>query len=158
LKPFNELKAEDLAHILLRFDNGARGSLVVSQVSSGRKSSLRFQIDGQIDGAAGAIAWETERNEELWLGHRERPNETLLRNAALIHPAGAARTHLPAGHAGGLADTFRELYRAVHTDVARGEPAAEPEYPTLRDVHVENVIGDAVSLSNRERRWVEVPE
>jgi predicted dehydrogenase len=148
------VSSEDLAHILLRFDSGARGSLVVSQVSSGRKNSLRFEIDG----AAGAIAWDSERNEELWLGQRERPNETLLRNAALMHPAAAARTHLPVGHAEGFADTFRELYRAVYADVARGEPAAEPEYPTFRDGHVENVIGDAVSLSNRERRWVEVPE
>ena len=148
------VSSEDLAHILLRFDSGARGSLVVSQVSSGRKNSLRFEIDG----AAGAIAWDSERNEELWLGHRERPNETLLRNQALMHPAAAARTHLPAAHAEGYADTFRELYRAVYADVTRGEPAAEPEYPTFRDGHVENVIGDAVSLSNRERRWVEVPE
>jgi len=146
------VSSEDLAHILLRFDNGARGSLVVSQVSSGRKNSLRFEIDG----AAGSIAWDSERNEELWLGNRERPNETLLRNQALMHPAAAARTHLPAAHAEGFADTFRELYRAVYADVARGEPAAEPEYPTFRDGHVENVIGDAVSLSNRERRWVKI--
>jgi hypothetical protein len=75
-----------------------------------------------------------------------------------MHPAAAARTHLPVGHAEGFADTFRELYRAVYADVARGEPAAEPEYPTFRDGHVENVICDAVSLSDRERRWVEVPE
>ncbi len=148
------VSSEDLAHILLRFDNGARGSLVVSQVSSGRKNSLRLEIDG----AAGAIAWDSERNDELWLGHRERPNETLLRNPAFMHPAAAARTHLPVGHAEGFADTFRELYRAVYADVARGEPAAEPEYPTFRDGHVENVICDAVSLSDRERRWVEVPE
>ncbi len=145
------VSSEDLAHILLRFENGARGSLVVSQVSSGRKNSLRFEVDG----AAGAIAWDSERNEELWLGHRDRANETLLRNQALMHPAAAARTHLPVAHAEGFADTFRELYRAVYTDVARGEPATEPDYPTFRDGHVENVIGDAVSRSNRERRWVE---
>ena len=124
----------------------------VSQVSHGRKNSLRIELDG----SAGAIAWDSERNEELWLGHRDRPNETLLRNEALMHPAAAARTHLPVAHAEGFADTFRELYRAVYSDVARGEPAAEPEYPTFRDGHVENLIGDAVFLSDREQRWVEV--
>jgi predicted dehydrogenase len=144
--------SEDLAHILLRFDSGARGSVVVSQVSSGRKTSLRFEVDG----AAGALAWDSERHEELWLGHRGRPNETLLRDPALMHPAAAAWTHLPVAHAEGFVDTFRELYRAVYADVARGEPAAEPEYPTFLDGHLVNVIGDAVSLSNRERRWVEI--
>ncbi len=147
-----DMSTEDIAHILLRFDNGARGSLVLSQVSMGRKNSLRFEIDG----SAGAIAWDAERHEELWLGHRDRPSETLLRNAALMHPDAAARTHLPAAHAEGYADTFRELYRAVYADVARGGPSDEPDYPTFRDGHVENVLCDAVALSNRERRWVEV--
>ena len=144
---------EDLAHILLRFENGARGALVVSQVSHGRKNSLRFEVDG----SAGALAWDSERHEELWIGNRDRPNETLLRNAALMRPEAAAHTQLPVAHAEGFADTFRELYRAVYADVARGEPAANPGYPTFYDGHVENVLGDAVSISNRERRWVEVP-
>ncbi len=146
------MSTEDIAHILLRYENGARGSLVLSQVSMGRKNSLRFEIDG----SAGAIAWDAERHEELWLGHRDRPSETLLRNAALMHPDAAARTHLPAAHAEGYADTFRELYRAMYADVARGGPSDEPDYPTFRDGHVENVLCDAVALSNRERRWVEV--
>jgi predicted dehydrogenase len=103
------------------------------------------------------MAWDGERNEELWLGHRDAPNEVLLRNAALMHPAAAARTLLPVAHAEGYADTFRELYRAVYADVARGGPSAEPDYPTFRDGYVENVLCDAVALSNRERRWVEVP-
>jgi predicted dehydrogenase len=141
---------EDIAHILLRFANGARGSLVVSQVSMGRKNSLRIEIDG----SDRALAWDSERNEELWIGERDEPNGTLLRNAALMHSAAAARTQLPVAHAEGFADTFRELYRAVYADVARGGPAPAPDYPTFRDGHVENVIGDAVALSNRERRWV----
>jgi predicted dehydrogenase len=147
-----EVRTEDLGHILVRFSNGARGSCLVSQVSQGRKNSLRIEIDG----SKGAIAWDGERNEELWLGHRDAPNEILFRNAALMHPAAAARTQLPVAHAEGYADTFRELYRAVYADVARGGPSAEPDYPTFRDGHVENVLCDAVALSNRERRWVEV--
>jgi len=50
----------------------------------------------------------------------------------------------------------RELDRAAYPDFARGGPSAEPEYPTFRDGQVENVLCDAVSLSDRERRWVEV--
>ncbi len=148
-----EMSTEDIAHILLRFDSGARGSLVVSQVSRGRKNSLRFEVNG----SQTSLAWDAERHEELWIGHRGRPNETLPRDAGLLHPAAAARTHLPVAHAEGFADTFRELYRAVYADVARGGPSDEPDYPTFRDGHVENVLCDAVALSNRERRWVEVP-
>ena len=147
------MSTEDLAHILLRFEGGARGSIVVSQVSFGRKNSLRIEVDG----SAGSAAWDSESNEELWLGHRDRPNEILRRDPALLHPEAAARSHLPVAHTEGYAETFRELYRAVYADVARGEPADEPEYPTFRDGHVENAIGDALALSNSKQRWVEVP-
>lgn len=144
---------EDIAHLLLRFENGAHGSLVVSQVSIGRKNLLRFEVDGSL----AALAWDSERHEKLWIGRRDEPNDVLIRNAALMHPAAAARTRLPVAHAEGFADTFRELYQAVYTDVAQGGPSDEADYPTFRDGHLENVLCDAVALSNRERRWVEVP-
>jgi predicted dehydrogenase len=121
-------------------------------VSTGRKNSLRYEVDG----SAGAIAWDGERHEELWLGRRDAPNEVLLRNPGLMHPGAADRTQLPVGHAEGFAATFRELYRAVYADVARGGPSADPDYPTFGDGHVENVLCDAIVLSDRERRWVEV--
>jgi predicted dehydrogenase len=147
-----EMRTEDLAHILLRFEGGTRGSLVVSQVSAGRKNSLRFEVDG----SKGALAWDSERHEELWLGHRGKPNEVLLRDPSLFQSEASSRTHLPSGHAEGFGETFKELYRAVYTAVAAGRPADEPDYPTFAAGHRENVLGDAVALSNRERRWVEV--
>jgi predicted dehydrogenase len=146
------MTTEDLAHILLRFGDGTRGSLVVSQVSAGRRNSLRFEVDG----SGGSLAWDSERNEELWLGHRGRPNELLPRDPSLFAPEARARTGLPAGHAEGFAETFKELYRAVYTAAASGAPPDEPDYPTFADGHWENVLGDAVTLSNHERRWVEV--
>ncbi|HSC92002.1 MAG TPA: Gfo/Idh/MocA family oxidoreductase, partial [Gaiellaceae bacterium] len=147
------MSTEDLANLVLRFDSGARGSAVVSQVSAGRRNSLRFELDG----AAGALAWDSERAEELWLGHRSRPNETLLRDPSLMAPEAAGRTGLPAGHAEGYADTFKELYRAVYAAVEAGGPAAEPDYPTFAAGHAANVLGDAIARSSRERRWVDVP-
>ena len=147
-----EMGTEDLAHILLRFEGGARGSLVVSQVSAGRKNSLRFEIDC----SEGAVAWDSERHEELWLGQRGQPNEVLTRDPSLLLPEARSRTALPAGHAEGFAETFKELYRAVYTAVAAGGPPDEPDYPTFADGHWENVLGDAVAASDRERRWVEV--
>src|SRR4051812_34956787 len=146
------MASEDFAHILLRFDGGMRGSLVISQVSAGRKNSLRFELDA----STGSLAWDSERHEELWLGKRDGPNETLMRNPGLLSPAARPYTHLPAAHAEGFADTFRELYRAVYAAVASGGPPAEADYPTFAAGHWENVLGDAIALSDRERRWVEV--
>jgi predicted dehydrogenase len=145
------MSSEDLGHILVRFRGGARGSCVISQVSAGRKNAVGFEVAG----SQGSLAWRGERPEELWLGHRDEPNGTFLRNPGLMDAAASATTHLPAGHAEGFADTFRELYRAVYSAVAAGEPG--DDYPTFRAGHVENVLGEAVALSNTEQRWVEVP-
>jgi predicted dehydrogenase len=144
------MSTEDVAHILLRFKGGARGSCVISQVSAGRKNSVRFEVDG----SRSSLYWHGEAVEELWLGRRDGPNELLLRNPALLDPRARGTTQLPAGHAEGFADTFRELYRAVYRAVAAGEPG--DDYPTFRAGHVENVLAEAVAQSSREERWVEV--
>jgi predicted dehydrogenase len=146
------IRTEDLAHVLLRFEDGASGSLVVSQVSAGRKNMLAFELDG----SKAALAWNSERAEEIWLGHRGRPNELLLRDPSLLEPAAQETTALPGGHAEGFAETFRELYRRVYRAVESGGPPAEPDYPTFADGHWENVLGEAIALSSRERRWIDV--
>jgi len=146
------IATEDLAHVLLRFEGGAPGAVVISQVSAGRKNMLSFELDG----ADAALAWNSERAEELWLGRRDRPNELLLRDPSLMKPAARETTTLPAGHAEGFADTFRELYRRVYRAVETGGPPPEPDYPTFADGHWENILGEAIALSSRERRWIEV--
>ncbi len=147
-----EMATEDVAAILLRFANGARGSVAISQISAGRKNSLRWEIDGS-DASA---AWDSETPDHLWIGHRERPNELLLRNPALMGPAGRAAAALPAGHVEGFGDTFGALFRAVYADVVAGRPAERPPYATFADGHDEMLVGDAVAESGRTGRWVDV--
>ena len=147
-----QMETEDAAGILLRLTGGARAVLTVSQVSAGRRNRCSFEVDG----ARASLAWDSERPEELWIGHRERPNELLLRDATLMTPAAAAATSLPGGHAEGFADTFRELYRAVYRAVEAGGPPPQPDYPTFADGHDEALIADAVAASARTGQWATV--
>ena len=147
-----EISTEDTASILLRFDGGARGAVSISQISPGRKNSLVYEIDGS-DGAWG---WDSEQPDQAWAGHRERPNEILIRNPALMGAAGQAASSLPAGHVEGFFDTFCAHFRAVYADVVAGAPSSCPSYPTFADGHDEMLVGDAIARSAREGRWVEV--
>jgi predicted dehydrogenase len=147
-----EMATEDVASILLRFAGGGRGVLAISQISAGRKNSLQWEIDG----ATGSAAWDSETPDHLWLGHRERPNEILLRNPSLMSPAGRAASALPAGHVEGFGDTFAALFRAVYADVAAGRPAERPAYATFADGHDEMLVGDAIAESARQGRWIDV--
>ncbi len=147
-----EIATEDTATILLRFDGGARGAVSISQISPGRKNSLVYEIDG----SAGAWAWDSEQPDQAWHGHRERPNEILIRNPALMGPAGQAASALPGGHVGGFFDTFCAHFRAVYADVGAGATSSRPGYPTFADGHDEMLVGDAIARSARESRWVTV--
>jgi predicted dehydrogenase len=147
-----KMATEDVATILLRFANGARGSVAVSQISAGRKNSLQWEIDG----STSAAAWDSETPDHLWLGHRDRPNEILLRNPALMGEAGRIASALPGGHVEGFGDTFGALFRAIYADVAAGGPAVRPPYATFADGHDEMLVNDAIAESAGAGRWVEV--
>jgi predicted dehydrogenase len=147
-----DISTEDTATILLRFDGGARGAVSISQISPGRKNSLVYEIDG----ADGAWAWDSEQPDQAWIGHRERANEVLIRNPALMNPAGQAAAALPGGHVEGFFDTHCAHFRAIYDDVVAGRPSSSPGYATFADGHDEMLVGDAIARSAREGRWVDV--
>jgi len=146
------IATEDAASILLRFDGGARGAVSISQISAGRKNSLLYEIDG----SEGAWAWDSEQPDQAWHGHRDRANEILIRNPALMGPAGQAAAALPGGHVEGFFDTFCAHFRAIYADVVAGTPSVQPGYPTFADGHDEMLVGEAIARSAREGRWVDV--
>jgi predicted dehydrogenase len=146
------IATEDTATILLRFEGGARGAVSISQISPGRKNSLQYEIDG----SEAALAWDSEQPDQAWIGHRDRPNEILIRNPALMGAAGQAASALPGGHVEGFFDTFCAHFRAVYADVITGARSAHPGYPTFADGHDEMLVGDAIAESARDGRWVTV--
>jgi predicted dehydrogenase len=143
---------EDTATLLLRFANGARGSVAVSQISAGRKNSLQWEIDG----SESAAWWDSETPDHLWLGHRDRPNELLLRNPSLMGEAGKAAAALPGGHVEGFGDTFGALFRAIYGDVLSGRPSTDPPYADFAAGHDEMLVNDAIARSAELGRWVDV--
>ena len=147
-----DIATEDAATILLRFANGARGSVSISQISAGRKNSLQYEIDG----SESSVAWDSEQPDQIWFGHRDRANEILIKNPALMGEAGRAAAALPGGHVEGFGDTFAAHFRAVYADVAAGGPSARPTYPTFADGHDEMLVNDAIAESARAGRWVDV--
>lgn len=144
--------SEDAATILLRFEGGARGALAISQVSAGRKNSLRYQVDG----SASTLAWESEQPDLLWIGHRDRPNELMARDPAMLDGMARAAARLPAGHVEGYADTFVALFAAVYGDILGGTRSGRAAYPTIADGHEIMMVTDAVAASARTGQWTAV--
>jgi predicted dehydrogenase len=146
------MTSDDAAGILLRFEGGARGAVTISQVSAGRRNSVRYEVAG----SQSALSWSSDSPDDLWIGNRGRPNEILHRDPALAAPEAAELISYPGGHVEGFPDTFKALFGRVYLDVIEGRPSAEPAYPTFVDGHDAVLVTDAVARSSQEQRWVKV--
>lgn len=146
------INTEDYASVLLRYTNGARGVMTVSQMSAGRKNRLFYEING----SKASIAWDGERPNELWIGHRDQANEHLLKDPSLLTPEARQYASYPGGHTEGFPDTFKQLYRAIYRYIEAGDFAATPDFPTFEDGDRALRVGEAVLRSAREDRWVSV--
>ena len=147
-----EVTTEDAGSVLLRFKGGARGVLHVSQLNAGRKNSLRWEIAG----SAGALAWDGEHPNELWLGSREQPNGLLTKDPALLSPEARAYAAYPGGHAEGYPDTFKMIFKAFYAYIEAGDFSAPAPFPTFAEGHREMLLCEAIYRSHREQRWVTV--
>ena len=146
------IATDDAATILIRYPNGARGVMSTSQISHGHKGSLGWDIAG----SAASAAWTAQMPDQLWIGHRDAPNQILERDPGLMNAMGAAAASLPGGHAEGFSDTFHALFRQVYRDVAAGGVSPLSSYAGFDDGHHEMLFCDAVLQSAREGRWVDV--
>lgn len=148
------ISTDDAASIMIRYEGGARGLMSTSQINVGRKNSLQWDIAG----CTASAAWNSETPDHLFIGRRDAPNQTLMRDFGLMNSTGVAATSLPPGHVEGFADSFFSFFRAVYADVLAGKRQTDSTWATFNDGHYEMLFCDAVLKSARESRWVELSE
>jgi predicted dehydrogenase len=146
------IKTEDYASILLHYENNVHGVLTVSQVSSGRKNRILFEING----SKSSLSWNGERPNELWIGQRSVPNQVMIKDPSLLTSDAQETASYPGGHNEGFPDTLKQLYNKVYTYILAGDYGAEPDFPTFADGHYEQVLCEAIERSAQENRWVDV--
>lgn len=146
------IKTEDYASILLHYENGVHGVLTVSQVSSGRKNRIFFEING----TKSSLSWNGERPNELWIGQRSSPNQVMMKDPSLLSPEAVSTVSYPGGHNEGFPDTFKQLYNKVYNYILSGDFTAKPDFPTFADGHYEQVLCEAIETSAKKGQWVEV--
>lgn len=146
-----EVKTEDYASVLLRWESGVHGNLGVSQVAAGRKNSLRLEIYG----SERSVWWESEDPNTLYYGSRDGANAVSLRGAPGFSEDVAGFTDYPGGHAEGFPDAFKMCFRSIYTDVVKGK-SEKPSYATVQDGHHEVKLCEAILKSNQSKKWVNV--
>ena len=145
-----KVETEDFGATLFRMGGRTRGAMTASQVAAGRKNGLVMEIYG----TRAAVTWRQEKPEELWIGHRDSPNQTLLKDPSLMRETARGFADVPGGHAEGYQDTFKQLFRRFYASIA--DPEAPADYPQMADGLRQMNILEAELESNRRHAWVDV--
>jgi len=141
---------EDFGAVLFRMGQRTRGSVTVSQVSAGRKNRLVIEICG----TKSSVAWDQERPDELWVGHRQTSNQIFVKDPSLLAPRARTFADLPGGHSEGYDDTFKQIFRRFYSSIRT--PGEKPDYPQFADGLRQLKILDAALRSNHARAWVDI--
>ena len=154
-EPFR-VTSEDLATILVRFENGARGCAQIGQVCAGHKNDLWVELNA----SNASIRWRQEQQNELWIGRRDTANEVLAKDPSLMTRAARPYAHLPGGHQEGWADAFANVIRDVYSFIAEGRAPGDrraPAFATFEDGYRVACLVDAVLESHRNGgTWTKV--
>jgi predicted dehydrogenase len=141
---------EDFGMVMLHLGDRARGAFTVSQMSAGCKNRFTFDIFGTKAG----VRWNQEQPDTLWIGHRNEPNQIIIKDGSLFYPAAATFADLPGGHSEGYDDSHKQLFKRFYARVA--DPSAPIDYPTFEDGLRGMVLLSKVAESAANQAWVSV--
>jgi len=145
------INTEDHANVMLRFDNGNKGVVTVSQVCAGRKNRLSLEIAGSKQ----SFSWTSEQPNDLWIGKRESYNGVMMRDPSLFDDHSRSLISFPGGHNEGFPDTSKQMFKEVYAAITNNDPS-NPSYPTFEDGLRELVLCERIIESNKKQSWVKV--
>ena len=159
LKTFVEGRAlDDYGHAVVKYQNGALGTVTASQISHGRENDLTLEVDG----TKGSLSWRQENPNELWVRANGEPHRLFTRdpNAPFMKPTAAASCRLPSGHPEAFFEAFANVYRSAYDAMClrlNGQDFEKVDtiYPNVNDgVEGMYFIQQSVASSRQDGAWL----
>lgn len=149
---------DDYGTAMVRFENGALGTVTASQISHGRENDLFIEIDG----TKGALQWRQEEPNSMVVRTNGQPHRIYTRdpNAPFMNDLGRAACRLPSGHPEAFFEAFANVYRTAYDAMclrAAGEKfdANDTVYPNVNDgIEGMYFIQQAVASSEQGGAWL----
>lgn len=148
-------RIDDDASMLLRFDNGASGVLLATQVAAGEENNINIRVYGE----KGGLEWKQQDPNTMLVKWLDKPMEVLRTGQGYLSDQAKAFTRTPAGHPEGYLEAFANIYRAFARAVRDFKPgkkinAAKYDFPDVEDgVRGMNFVKTAVKSANSTRKW-----
>jgi len=146
---------DDDGNVLLKFDNGAAGVLMASQVAAGEENALKIRIYGE----NGGLEWSQQEPNTLLAKWLDKPTQILRAGSnGFIAPEAAFNTRTPAGHPEGYLEAFGNLYRnfalALSARIDGTEPSAVLDFPSVEDgIRGMAFIDNVVKSGQSTEKW-----
>lgn len=149
---------DDYGTAVIRFQNGALGTVTASQISHGRENDLWIEVDG----TKGSLEWHQEEPNKMWLKVNGQPHRLFTRdpNAPFMTEHGKMSCRLPSGHPEAFLEAFANIYTAAYQDMvarAGGKKVDSKKslYPNVQDgVDGMNFITQSVASSKENGAWL----
>lgn len=144
------IDTEDICMVLLRYEDGALGELMVSQVFAGAKNGLTISVAGQKQSAT----WGAENCCELSIGRRDAANGILTKSPELLDPQAAKLAAYPGGHGEGFPDAFKQHFHRIYQHILHPERPAD--FASFSDGRRLLLIGEKLLESAKCGRWIDI--
>lgn len=151
-------RLDDYGTAVIRYENGALGTVTASQISHGRENDLEIEIDG----TKGSLRWRQENPNEMIVRQNGEPHKIYTRdpNASYTNQSGAGACRIPSGHPEAFFEAFANVYTAAFDDMARRASGDTIErrntvYPNIYDgVEGMYFIQQCVASSSQDAAWL----
>lgn len=123
---------DDDGNMLLRMENGAKGTMSISQIALGEENNLAIKVYGE----KGSLEWHQENPNQLITRWLDKPKQIFTPNGNGLYPESLSISRIPAGHPEGYLEAFATIYRNFATHlmaVLHGKTIEKPDYPTVKD-------------------------
>ncbi|WP_010136465.1 Gfo/Idh/MocA family protein [Ochrovirga pacifica] len=147
---------DDDGNMLIRMNNGAKGTLSISQIALGEENNLAIKVYGD----KGSLEWHQENPNELLTRWLKEPQKTYTPNGNGLYPEALEVSRIPAGHPEGYLEAFATIYKnfATHLNaIKNGNTVEKIDYPTVKDgIRGMKFIYAAVESDKNNASWVKI--
>ncbi|MDO6737528.1 Gfo/Idh/MocA family protein [Wenyingzhuangia sp. 2_MG-2023] len=147
---------DDDGNMLIRMENGAKGTISISQIALGEENNLAIKVYGE----KGAIEWHQEQPNELITRWLNEPKKIYTPNGNGLYPQALEISRIPAGHPEGYLEAFATIYKnfTKHLTAVNNHQSLEKiDYPTIQDgIRGMKFIYAAVNSDQNNASWVQI--
>jgi predicted dehydrogenase len=151
---------DDDGNVLLKFDNGAAGVLVATQIAAGEENALKIRLYGE----KGGLEWAQHEPNTLLVKWLDQPTQILRAGnnyAAFLSSYATQACRTPGGHPEGYLEAFGNIYRNFARTLTAKLDGTEPsqealDFPGVEDgirgmAFIDNVVASAQS----DKKWTD---